>query len=316
MRTIVGKRGSWRPGRLLALALLGAVWSGLAWAKDAAPTARQLYNQGTQKLNERKLREAEASLQGAVATQDQRVQSPALYNLGVVRFGQGVEELKSGPDGKATARRGDQAAASGEEAIRMADAALADPDMTALVQAYLRGRGARKGMKEAAEAVKRALESYGTVLGKWERASGDFKSAHELRSTDEDARHNADVVDRSIARLVDTQQMMMQSQDSLKKTREQLGKKMKELKGKMTKEQQQQCKDGEEEDEEEDEEDQKPKEPKEGHQEPKPKEGRELPLTPEEAARLLEQLRLDADRKLPLGMKDTGQNKDKQRRNW
>jgi hypothetical protein len=296
-------------------AALGLVTLGSALAKDAAPTAKQLYNEGTLKLKEGKLREAEASLQGAVATQDRRVQSAAVYNLGVTRFGQGVQELKTGPAAKTTTRRSGEADLRGQEAIQNAETVLRDPELDGLVEAYMRGRGARKEMKGAADAVQRALESYGTVLGKWNRASGDFKSAYDLRRSDEDARYNSDFVDREIAKLVDSQRLMMESQDSLKKTRQELGKKMKEMKGKMSKEQQQQCQDGEEE-EEEDEEDRKPKEPEPGQEERKPREGREVPLTPEEAARLLEQLRLDADRKLPIGMKDTADPKNKNRRNW
>ncbi len=281
---------------------------------DNPASARQLYNDGTQKFREGKLREAEAFLQGAVASQNEPVQVPALYNLGHVRFQQGVQELKGGPDAKATAARAKQACDLGDGALRAADEALAGSDFDAMVAAYRRGRGARKDLKAAGEAVKRALESYGTVLAKWQRASGDFKSAHELRSADTDAQHNADVVDRSIARLVDSQQMMMQSQQCTSQKREALRQKMGQLKKRLPKEQQQQCSNGEE--DEDDEEEGKPKEPQQGQEEPKPKEGKQMFLTPEEAARLLEMLKLDANRKLPLGMEETGTPKDRKRRNW
>ena len=89
---------------------------------------------------------------------------------------------------------------------------------------------------------------------------------------------------------------------------------MGELKKRMPKDVKQQCEKGEE-DEDEDE-DKPPKEPQPGQQEAKPKEGREKLLTPEEAARLLEMLKLDSNRKLPLGMNDTAAAKDKKRRDW
>src|SRR5262249_20048128 len=163
--------------------------------------------------------------------------------------------------------------------IQAADDALGGWDVQAIVSAYMQGRGARKELKAAAEAVKRAMDSYGAVLSKWQRASGDFKSAYELRPADSDARLNAEVVDRSIAKLVDTQRAMMQCSQCTKNNRESLRQKMAELKKRMPKDVKQQCEKGEE-DEEEDEE-KPPKEPQAGQQETKPKDGQEKLLTPE-----------------------------------
>ena len=281
---------------------------------DAPASPQQLYNNGTQKFRDGKLREAEASLQTALISQDEKVQVPALYNLGHVRFREGIEELKGGPNAKATDAAAKRACESGGDAIEAADAALAQWDLQAIAAAYMQGRGARKELKSATEAVKRALESYGVVLSKWQRASGDFKSAHELRPSDSDAQANADVVDRSIARLVDSQRIIMQNSECTKKSRESLRQKMAELKKRMPKELRQQCEKGEEEEDED--EDKPPKEPKPGQQEAKEKEGNQKLLTPEEAARLLEMLRLDTNRKLPLGMSDTAASKDRKPRDW
>src|SRR5256885_2768120 len=57
---------------------------------------------------------------------------------------------------------------------------------TTLFRSYVRGRGARKEAKAAMEAVRRALEAHRATLGKWERASGDFKSTVELKGSDAD----------------------------------------------------------------------------------------------------------------------------------
>ena len=300
-----------------ALALTATV-SLRAATWDAPPdnSPAQLYNEGTRKLRDGKWREAEASLQTALASQDSRVRVPALYNLGQARFQQGVQELKNGPDANATTARTDHSSALADQALQAADDALAANHVEALVAAYRRGRGARRDLKGALEAVKRAVESYGTVLNKWQRAWGDFTSAHELQAADRDAQFNAEVMDRHIARLVDTQQLMLQGQQCLSKKRQQLKDKMGQLKEKMPKEKQQQCNSEDAEDEDEDGEKQPPKEPPKGHEEPKPRDGKEVALTPEEAARLLELLKLDANRKLPLGVQDTGQPKDRKRRNW
>src|SRR5208282_5668800 len=110
-------------------------------------TPREFFNAGTRQLNAGKLREAEASLETALASQDQRLQPPALYNLGIVRFGQGAEELKKGPAAKPTLARGQSAIQQGDEALRQAEGALASDDVLKMVAAYMRGRGARKELK-------------------------------------------------------------------------------------------------------------------------------------------------------------------------
>jgi hypothetical protein len=66
--------------------------------EPAAPaTPRELFNAGTKQLRGGKLREAEASLESALASQRPALQPVALHNLGHVRFGQGIEEWKGPP---------------------------------------------------------------------------------------------------------------------------------------------------------------------------------------------------------------------------
>src|SRR5437868_3908593 len=70
-------------------------------SRETAPSKpRELYNAGTREFKSGKLREAEALLETTLASQDERLQTPALYNLGHVRFSQGKEELKKGPSAK------------------------------------------------------------------------------------------------------------------------------------------------------------------------------------------------------------------------
>ena len=301
-------------GAGLCAALLLPLAAGAVEAPDAPVPPQRLYNDGTRKLGEKKLKDAEVLLQNAVASQQDALQAPALYNLGEVRFAQGAEELKKGPNGKAAQATADHAGETGRSALNAADAALAGEDLNAIVRAYQQGRGARKELKAATEAVKKALESKSVVLRKWQRAAGDFAGAHELDPRDEDARHNAEVVNRSIARLVDQVQMMMQGMTGLQKQRQELGAKMGQLREKMPGDLGQKMKGGDEEDDEED--GRKPKEPKEGQEEGPVKEGKEMPMTPDDAERLLGMLRLDGNRKLSLGGDEPGKPRAGKLRDW
>ncbi len=295
------------------LAIAGCVF-GAASEGERADSPLKLYNDGTQKLTEGKLQEAEACLQGAIASQNEKIQPPALYNLGEVRFRQGAEDLKKGPQSQDTAATARRAFDSAGNAIRAADEALAGEDLQALVAAYMQGKGARKELKAATAAVKKAMETYGGVLAKWQRAAGDFKSSHELFPADEDAKKNGEVVDRYIAKLVDQQQLMMQAMAGLAKQKDDLGKKMAELKKRMP--------NGSgpkltgKGDDDDDDEDKQPPGPKDGEEEPGPKDGKEMQLSREEAARLLDMLKLDGNRKLPMGTNELGKPKDRKGRDW
>src|SRR5438128_1892911 len=102
--------------------------------EPAAPrTPRDFFNAGARQLREGKLREAEAFFESTLASQKPSLQPPALYNLGHVRFGQGVEELKKGPGARGSAARAQSAEQSADEAIRNADDALAGDDLEKLV---------------------------------------------------------------------------------------------------------------------------------------------------------------------------------------
>jgi Ca-activated chloride channel homolog len=280
---------------------------------QAAPptTPREYFNAGTQKLHDGKLREAEAYLQSALASQNERLQPPALYNLGHVRFGEGVEELKKGPAAKPSAARARAAAQQADEAMHLADDALAGNDIQKLVAAYMRGRGARKELKAATTAVRRALEAHGNALGKWSRASGDFKSAVELNRADADAQHNAEAVDRYIAKLVDSlQELQMACNGSCDKDQP-LGEKLKQLKGRIPAPDMPPGAAGDDEEDQD-----SPMGPEPGQKEGPSKDGQEMTLSPEEAGWLLEGYKLDSERRLPMGQKDTAQPKERSRPTW
>ena len=295
------------------LASPGATANRNATNSPPPASAREFFNAGTRELSAGKLREAEASLETALASQDERLQTPALYNLGEVRFEQGVEELKKAPSAAATSARSRLAADQGDEAITAADEALESNELQKIVAAYLNGRGKRRELKAAKEAVLQALRAHGITLAKWQRASGDFKSAMELDSAQADARHNADVVDRRIAQLVDTLRQLQMNATACAGKCDKLNAKLKQLKGRIPASQ---MPPGAGDDDEED--DLATQGPPQGQKEAPSREGKEkeMMLTPEQAGWLLEGFKLDNERRLPMGQFTPAQPKDRSRKTW
>jgi hypothetical protein len=302
----------------LGLASVLAAASAFAAANQAgapeAPTPstpREFYNAGTQKLLQGKLREAEAFLESALASQVEKLQPPTLFNLGNVRFNQGVEELKKGPSAGpagAGARRASQLA---DQAIRDADTALAGNDLDQLVGSYMHGRGVRKELKAATAAVRSALQAHRATLTRWQRASGDYKSVLELKQTDSDAQHNAEVVDRCIAKLVDSLRELQQSANGLGQKKSELDAKLQQLKGRIPAPNMPPGAAGDDEEDED-----QPLGPKPGQQEGPTKDGDEMRLSPEQAGWLLDGFKLDGERRLPMGGMQPGEPKDRQRPTW
>lgn len=281
-------------------------------SEQPSPTKpREFFNAGTQKVRERQWRDAEALLQTAVASQQAGLQPSALYNLGHTRFALGAEELKKSPEGKKTAARAQAASSAAAAATQAVTEALASDDLPKMLEAYQRGRGARREIKAATTAIRRALEVHGNVLTKWQRAAGDFKSAVELKQDYADAQHNADVVDRHLAKLVDSLREMQSAQNGLGQKAAELGEAMKALKGKIPGAGTTPGPGGEE-----DEEDDEPFGPQPGMQEGLGREGKEIPISPEQAGQLLDGFKLGGNARLPIGQGNEGKPKDRKGRNW
>ncbi|MBC8094856.1 MAG: hypothetical protein H7Y43_03490, partial [Akkermansiaceae bacterium] len=151
-----------------------------AVAEPMPESPRELFNLGTRKLRDGKLADSETILQKALESQDEKVQAPALYNLGHTRFGQGTELLKKSPGAKPTSARGRAASNHADNVSAQAESALATNDLQRMLEAYLNGRGARKELKAATQAVRRALDLHGATLRRWQRSLDDFQSAAEL----------------------------------------------------------------------------------------------------------------------------------------
>lgn len=281
--------------------------------EKAPENAREFFNAGTRRLREGKLREAESFFQSALAQQEERFQSPALHNLGHVRYQQGAEELQKSPEAQATLRRAEAALERGDAAINQIKEVLPGNDLQSLVGAYLNGRGSRRELREATDLVRRAMEAHGAALLKWQRALGDFKSALELNPNDEDAKRNIAIIEEAIAKLLDKVRQMAQMAQMMGQMRADLGRLMSQLLGKIPAPNAPPGDDGEEDEDDAE----RPKGPREG-QEGKGREGEERKkLSAEEAGWLLESFKLGGDRRLPMGQGgEQKKPKDQKGKNW
>ncbi len=305
-----------RPRRMILCAMVFCLGLSLqaeqVGSQEAAlRSPRDFFNAGTRQLSAGKLQEAETLLQNAVATQNPQIQTRALFNLGNVRVAQGAEILKKEPSGSQVAGRGQDAAGNALETARHAGEALASNEVEKMVAAYVRGRGSRRELRAATEAVARALKEHGAVLVKWQRGAADFKSVVELQGVDEDAQFNADATDRAIAGLVDKINQLQQAGAMLAGAKGKLDEKMEGLKGKIPAPNMPPGAPGDEEQEED-----SPFGPNPGQKEGMGREGKEMPISPQEAADILAGYKLGAGRPLPMGQGDQKKPRDASRSDW
>lgn len=223
-------------------------------------SARTFYNSGLQKFRDGNLKEAETLLRNAAASGQDQVITPALYNLGHVRFSQGKETLKGEGNRGQLLDAAAAAVAVAEEVLRTKKPiAERSEQVQEIIEAYLEARTARKQLRMSRDANTRTLDLLGTTLSKWRRSVGDFRSASELQPSDADASFNADVVERHIKELLKFKEELEKQAAAVEGMRDELKKMMGKLRGKIPQEMMQEG-DGEEEDEDSDEE--KGKKPK------------------------------------------------------
>ena len=277
---------------------------------DKPLTSRELFNQGTQKLKDKNLHDAETALDAAVTEDDGALQPAGLYNLGYVRFRAGQEMLKNAPKAGDLANEAGPNQRLGSAAIKRADAALAADDLSEIMEAYQFGRLTSHSLKQMQTAVKNAMDTNDKVMARWLRSWGDFKSAVELKPNYENAKFNADIVDRNLQALKKQQQQMAAMMQMLGKLKQDLKGKMDALKKKMPGDDPGKGgKGGDEDDGDE------PKKPDPNGQENQGNEGQQQALTPDEAMQLLSSLHSDLSRKLSVS--DTqAEPKKKNGRNW
>ena len=267
---------------------------------DKPLTARELFNQGTQKLKDKNLHDAETALDAAVTEDDGALQPAGLYNLGYVRFRAGQEMLKNAPPAENVVNAGGPARQLGEAAMNRANAALMTDDLSEIMEAYQFGRLTTHSLKQTEAAVKNAMDTNDKVIARWLRSWGDFKSAVELKPDYENAKFNADIVDQNLQALKQRQQQLAAMMQMLGKLKQDLKGKMAALKKKMPG--QDPGKGGKGNDDDDGDE---PKKPDPNGQEPNGQEnrgnqGEQQALTPEEAMQLLSSLHSDLSRKMSV----------------
>ena len=316
----------WRSGAASS-PVAGLVFAlGLAWVlafqaaagdgtNAVAPvTARDFFNTGTRLLAARKFADAEKMFQVALAAQDDEIQPRALYNVGHTRFASGLERLKQGPDAQKVAAQGRAALEAGDQAIRQSESALAQAQLDRMIAAYIEGRGARHQLREAEKAVSAALETYGKTLEQWLRAADDFKGAAEMHPGDTNAAYNAEIVERGIAKLVDSVRKMQQMMGMMGQKKQDLGKLLSKLKGSIPAADAPPGPAGEDGD---DDQGMKPEDLADKKENAaKPGEQMQVPLSPDQASQMLNGLSLDGTRRLEMSDKEGTPTKDRKGRNW
>ena len=284
----------------------------------APVTARDFYNAGTKLLAAKKFADAELMFQSALAAQDERVQPPSLYNLGHTRFAEGVEFLKKGPDAQKVSARGNAALAAGQNALRSGESALAQNDLDKMIAAYLEGRGARHELRDEEKAVQAAMETYGKTLSKWQRAADDFKSSAELNPADTNATRNAEIVERGIAKLVDSLRQMQAMLGALGQQRQDLAKMLGKLKGQIPGPDAPPGAPGDDGEEDDDGKDGVQLDSLTGQKENASQEGDQIqiPLSPNQAGQILDGFSLDGSRRLTMSDQQGSPSTGQKGRNW
>jgi hypothetical protein len=251
--------------------------------------------------------------QSALDTQDDRVQPKALYNLGEARFNDGEAALEKGPDQDALTEQSKMAGLRADLEMRRASSAMAQNDLSKMVATYHRGRGARHELISVEKAIQQAMKLYGETLRKWQRAADDFKSAAELDPADTNATRNAEIVEQRIAQLVDSLRRMQSMAASLGEQHSQLNNALSQLRGKIPKEN---MPPGEGEGDDDDEGLQP--ESLAGLQEGPSHSGDQMnvPLSPDEAAQMLNSISPDSSRRLPISDGKTEPTREKTGRTW
>jgi tetratricopeptide (TPR) repeat protein len=285
-------------------------------AAAAPATARDFYNAGTKLLAAKKFVDAEKMFESALAAQDERVRPAALYNVGHGRFSEGLERLEKGPDAQKAGVQGRSALAAGAQAIHDSELALAGNNVNQMTIAYFEGRGARHDLRDAEKAVSAAMETYGKTLDEWLRSADDFKGVAELNPAATNAVHNAETVERGIARLIDSIHKMQEMMGMMGQQRQQLGKMLSKLKGQIPG--LNAPPGGMAGDTDEDDDTVKPdslagKKETESHGSGQLK---QPTLSPDQANEILNGLSLDGTRRLEMSNKEGTPPKDRQGRNW
>ena len=208
-----------------------------AEAPEAEPKSpREFFNSGTKALAEKKYADAEKWFKEVLLAQNEKVRPAALFNLGHVRFEDGKETLKKEQAGAAAAMERSKVISDvTDKVLQEGNEALAGNNIRRMVNAYKAGNGVLKELRQAHEAVHKAVEVFGGTLLKWQRSADDFRGSGELYSIDTRAMKNAAIVEQHIAKLVDSLREKQEMDKKMVVQRKKMQEMMEKLKQKIPK---------------------------------------------------------------------------------
>jgi tetratricopeptide (TPR) repeat protein len=275
--------------------------------------ARELHNRGTRRLAEGDLAGAEESLRASLGRDIDELRTPALHNLGHVRFGKGLATLGGKTTGDVTelsiARSYLEAAdadiADMQDQITLLDRAKAagrTPDYVPAVAALGQGIDTYRTVKKLLPKEEAMLAKRAGVVAAWTRSVGDFRGAHELDPRDADSRANADAIDELLRALERETRQLADAVAAQRRKQDELREVIKELIKRIPDDKLPQNAEGDGDDDENflPEDRQKPGS---GGGKREPKSGEEQKMTEQEARGALEGLKNEFGRKMPAGEK-------------
>lgn len=299
--------------QLLPLLLVAATVLAAEKAPDelAPLDARELHNRGTLRLKEGDLVGAEEALKASLARNADELRTPALHNLGHVRFGRGKAVLGGKTVGDVTElsiarsylEASDADISDMQDQIEIIDQAKAagkEPDYVPAVAALGGGIGTYRTVKKLIPKEEAMVAKRVGVIGSWVRSVGDFRSAHELNGQDRPSLQNAEAIEDLLRALKKETIALEETIADQRKKQEELRTVIRELAKRIPPEQLPQNAEGDGDDDENflPEGMQRPK----GSGEPKePKEGQEKRMTEQEARSSLESMKGEFGRKMPTG---------------
>lgn len=304
---------------LLPLLLIAAVALAAEKTPDELATldARELHNRGTLRLQQGDLAGAEEALKASLARNADEFRTPALHNLGHVRFGRGKAVLGGKTVGDVTElsiarsylEASDADISDMKDQIEIIDKAKAagkEPDYVPAVAALGGGISTYRTVKKLIPKEEAMVAKRVGVIGSWVRSVGDFRSAHELNGQDLPSLQNAEAIEELLRALKKETIALEETIAEQRKKQEELRDVIRELAKRIPPEQLPQNAEGDGDDDENflPEGMQKPKGSGSGPKEPR--EGQEKRMTEQEARGSLESMKGEFGRKMPTGEQPGG----------
>lgn len=280
--------------------------------------ARELHNRGTLRLKEGDLVGAEEALKASLARNADELRTPALHNLGHVRFSRGKAVLGGKTVGDVTElsiarsflEASDADISDMQDQIEIIDKAKAagkEPDYVPAVSALGGGINTYRTVKKLIPKEEAMVAKRVGVIGNWVRSVGDFRSAHELNGQDRPSLQNAEAIEELLRALKKETSALEETIADQRKKQEELRAVIRELAKRIPPDQLPQNAEGDGDDDE--------NFMPEGTQRPKgsgslkePQEGQAKRMTEQEARSSLESMKGEFGRKMPTG-EQPGNNK-------